>query len=182
MSKPQYYLSQCIEAAAKSPMCFTLGAVMVKGGKILSTGYNHYRTHYDGNNLGANGRRKVSIFFVFESPLVCSVQHESVLLAGFDARRDARHLQFHRHVSFVQDAGSSHGKIKHETRTDRAVQITNATTRGRRVATILAILPSLTVASSGWRRWTTQDQAVVVTTIAVHPRCVDGTSVGATHG
>ena len=59
MSKSQYYLSQCTQIASKSPMCFTLGAVMVKGGKIISTGYNHYRTHYDGKDLGAHGHRKV---------------------------------------------------------------------------------------------------------------------------
>lgn len=61
MSKTQYYLSQCVEAATKSPMCFTLGAVMVKGGKIISSGYNHYRTHYDGNELGSHGHRKVRL-------------------------------------------------------------------------------------------------------------------------
>ncbi|KAI0696091.1 hypothetical protein BC835DRAFT_1414489 [Cytidiella melzeri] len=58
MNKTQYYFSQCAEAASKSPMCFTLGAVMVKGGKIISTGYNHYRTHYDGNDHSAHGNRK----------------------------------------------------------------------------------------------------------------------------
>ncbi|TFK48226.1 hypothetical protein OE88DRAFT_561215 [Heliocybe sulcata] len=58
MSKAQFYLSQCAEAAAKSPMCFTLGAVMVKGGKIISTGYNHHRTHYDGAEAETRGHRK----------------------------------------------------------------------------------------------------------------------------
>lgn len=60
MNKSQYYLSQCAEAASKSPMCFTLGAVMVKGGKVISTGYNHHRPHYDGGELGTHGLRKVS--------------------------------------------------------------------------------------------------------------------------
>lgn len=59
MNKSQYYLSQCVEAASKSPMCFTLGAVMVKGGKVISSGYNHHRTHYDGGELGTHGHRKV---------------------------------------------------------------------------------------------------------------------------
>lgn len=58
MSKSQIYLSQCIEAASKSQMCFTLGAVLVKGGKIISTGYNHRRTHYDGGELNNQGPRK----------------------------------------------------------------------------------------------------------------------------
>lgn len=43
MNKSQFYLQQCSDAASKSPMCFTLGAVLVKGGKIISTGYNHHR-------------------------------------------------------------------------------------------------------------------------------------------
>lgn len=65
MSKPQYYLSQCIEAASKSPMHFTLGAVMVKGGKVLSTGYNHHRPHYDGSELGTQGLRKASDLCIY---------------------------------------------------------------------------------------------------------------------
>ncbi|KAI0339138.1 hypothetical protein BDW22DRAFT_1347992 [Trametopsis cervina] len=58
MNKTQYYLSQCANAAAKSPMCFTLGAIMVKGGKVISAGHNHYRTHYDGNDLATSRHRK----------------------------------------------------------------------------------------------------------------------------
>ncbi|KZT68010.1 hypothetical protein DAEQUDRAFT_672057 [Daedalea quercina L-15889] len=58
MNKTQFYLSQCAEAASKSPMCFTLGAVMVKGGKVISSGYNHHRPHYDGGDVRTQGRRK----------------------------------------------------------------------------------------------------------------------------
>src|ERR1700722_11493959 len=39
-------------------MSFKLGAVMVKGGKIISTGYNHHRTHYDGAEAQTRGHRK----------------------------------------------------------------------------------------------------------------------------
>ena len=39
-------------------MCFKLGAVLVKGGKIISTGYNHHRTHYDGADVPRRGHRK----------------------------------------------------------------------------------------------------------------------------
>ena len=60
MNKTQFYLSQCAEAASKSPMCFTLGAVMVKGGKVISSGYNHHRPHYDGSEVRTHGHRKVS--------------------------------------------------------------------------------------------------------------------------
>ena len=42
---------QCTDAASKSEMLFKLGAVLVKGGKVISTGHNHHRTHYDGNDV-----------------------------------------------------------------------------------------------------------------------------------
>ncbi|KIJ06007.1 hypothetical protein PAXINDRAFT_140914 [Paxillus involutus ATCC 200175] len=58
MHKSQYYFSQCIEAASKSPMAYTLGAVLVKGGKVISAGHNHHRTHYDGNDVRTHGHRK----------------------------------------------------------------------------------------------------------------------------
>ncbi|EPQ55964.1 hypothetical protein GLOTRDRAFT_93474 [Gloeophyllum trabeum ATCC 11539] len=58
MNKTQFYLSQCAEAAAKSSMCFTLGAVLVKGGKVISSGYNHHRPHYDGAEALTRGHRK----------------------------------------------------------------------------------------------------------------------------
>ena len=60
MSKSQFYLSECVQIASKSPMYFTLGAIMVKGGKIISRGYNHYRPHYDGGEIATHGFRKVS--------------------------------------------------------------------------------------------------------------------------
>ena len=58
MNKTQFYLSQCADAASKSPMSFTLGAVLVKGGKIISSGYNHHRPHYDGLQVRTHGHRK----------------------------------------------------------------------------------------------------------------------------
>lgn len=58
MNKTQFYLSECREAASKSPMCFKLGAILVKGGKIISTGYNHHRPHYDGSEVHKRGHRK----------------------------------------------------------------------------------------------------------------------------
>ncbi|KAI0262702.1 hypothetical protein BC834DRAFT_939411 [Gloeopeniophorella convolvens] len=58
MNKTQFYLSECADAASKSPMCFTLGAVLVKGGKIISSGYNHHRPHYDGAEVRTRGHRK----------------------------------------------------------------------------------------------------------------------------
>ncbi|KAL5498197.1 hypothetical protein ACEPAH_2327 [Sanghuangporus vaninii] len=58
MSKSQFYLSECAQAASKSPMCFKLGAVMVKGGKVISSGFNHHRPHYDGAEVHRHGHRK----------------------------------------------------------------------------------------------------------------------------
>ena len=58
MNKTQFYLSQCADAASKSPMCFTLGAVLVKGGKVISSGHNHHRPHYDGAEVRTRGHRK----------------------------------------------------------------------------------------------------------------------------
>lgn len=39
-------------------MNYHLGAVLVRGGKIISTGHNHCRTHYDGLDLSKHGHRK----------------------------------------------------------------------------------------------------------------------------
>ncbi|KAJ7607487.1 hypothetical protein FB45DRAFT_690387, partial [Roridomyces roridus] len=47
MKKSQFYLSHCVEAASKSPMRYTLGSALVKGGKVISTGFNHQRPNYD---------------------------------------------------------------------------------------------------------------------------------------
>ncbi|KAJ7353114.1 hypothetical protein DFH08DRAFT_774071 [Mycena albidolilacea] len=54
MNKSQFYLSQCADAASKSTMYYTLGSVIVKGGKVISTGFNHQRPNYD--TPGNNGR------------------------------------------------------------------------------------------------------------------------------
>jgi hypothetical protein len=56
MSKSNFYLSQCEDAAARSQMCFNLGAVLVKGGKVISQGWNHHRTHYDGSEVTRSGK------------------------------------------------------------------------------------------------------------------------------
>ncbi|QRV99529.1 deoxycytidylate deaminase (dCMP deaminase) [Ceratobasidium sp. AG-Ba] len=54
-SKSQHYLNQCIQAAEKSTMSFTLGAVLVKGGK--RTRLTALRTNYDGS-WNSNKRNK----------------------------------------------------------------------------------------------------------------------------
>ena len=79
MNKTQFYLSQCAAAASKSPMCFTLGAILVKGGKVISSGHNHHRPHYDGAEVRTHGHRKVSfrartrlLFHGVSLPLFCA--------------------------------------------------------------------------------------------------------------
>ncbi len=42
-------------------MSFTLGSIIVKGGKIISTGYNHQRTHYDELTIDTAFGRPVSM-------------------------------------------------------------------------------------------------------------------------
>lgn len=108
MNKTQFYLSQCAEAASKSPMCFTLGAVMVKGGKVISSGYNHHRPHYDGAEVRTHGHRKVSTHLL-QSAASSDISPPLCHVACVDARGDARDLQLDRHVPIVQDAGSRHG-------------------------------------------------------------------------
>ena len=113
MNKTQFYLSQCAEAASKSHMCFTLGAVMVKGGKVISSGYNHHRPHYDGAEVRTHGHRKVKsrVFYFLRSyrRRLMFVRPLGRHAARVDARGDARDLQLDRHVPVVQDAGSRHG-------------------------------------------------------------------------
>jgi hypothetical protein len=43
MNKTEFYLSRCTHAASASDMQFSLGSILVKGGKILSSGHNHHR-------------------------------------------------------------------------------------------------------------------------------------------
>jgi deoxycytidylate deaminase len=45
------YLNLCLAQAAKSPLRYRHGAIMVRGGKIIGQGYNDYRTGFDGGAL-----------------------------------------------------------------------------------------------------------------------------------
>lgn len=53
--KTDNYLNLCLEQAAKSPLRYRCGAIVVRGGKVIGQGYNCYRS---GFNVGAlkNGR------------------------------------------------------------------------------------------------------------------------------
>ena len=45
------YLSLCLEQAAKSPLHYRHGSIIVNGGKVIGKGYNHYRPGFDGGAL-----------------------------------------------------------------------------------------------------------------------------------
>jgi hypothetical protein len=82
MNKTQFYLSQGADAASKSPMCFTLDAVLVKGGKVISSSYNHHLPHCDGAEVRTRGHREpVSMHPIFSltgmSPSFRKQQHLS---------------------------------------------------------------------------------------------------------
>jgi hypothetical protein len=45
------YLNLCLDEAAKSPLRYRHGSIIVRGGKIIGQGYNDYRTGFDGGAL-----------------------------------------------------------------------------------------------------------------------------------
>jgi deoxycytidylate deaminase len=50
MTRQDRMFNICYEAAEKSDMYFKHGSAIVKGGTILSTGYNHSRSRFDNSN------------------------------------------------------------------------------------------------------------------------------------
>ena len=46
--KTDNYLTLCLEQAARSPLHFRHGCVVVRGGKIIGQGYNDYRSGFEG--------------------------------------------------------------------------------------------------------------------------------------
>ena len=49
--KTDNYLTLCVEQAAKSPLHYRHGCVIVRGGKVIGQGYNDYRPGFDGGAL-----------------------------------------------------------------------------------------------------------------------------------
>jgi deoxycytidylate deaminase len=70
--KSHQYLQGCIQSAEKSTMGFRLGAVLVKGGKVLSSGYNHQRPRYEGPGPGRTHCSAVVRHRSSSSPFVTS--------------------------------------------------------------------------------------------------------------
>ncbi|KAM0703172.1 hypothetical protein Q7P35_009110 [Cladosporium inversicolor] len=55
--KTDNYLTLCLEQAAKSPLHYRHGCIIVRGGKVIGQGHNDYRPGFDGGAL-KHGRRK----------------------------------------------------------------------------------------------------------------------------
>jgi deoxycytidylate deaminase len=49
--KTEKYLNLCLEQAAKSPLRYRHGAIIVRGGKVIGQGYNDVRNGFDGGAL-----------------------------------------------------------------------------------------------------------------------------------
>jgi deoxycytidylate deaminase len=49
--KNDNYLNLCLEQAAKSPLRYRHGCIVVRGGKVIGRGYNDHRPGYDGGAL-----------------------------------------------------------------------------------------------------------------------------------
>ncbi|KAF2280098.1 uncharacterized protein EI97DRAFT_464125 [Westerdykella ornata] len=49
--KTDNYLTLCLEQAAKSPLHFRHGCIIVRGGKIIGQGYNDYRPGFNGGTV-----------------------------------------------------------------------------------------------------------------------------------
>jgi len=60
-SKSQFYHTECINAASKSSILFTLGSVIVKGGKFVNSSFNRQRPRY-GETISMTAASPVSIY------------------------------------------------------------------------------------------------------------------------
>ena len=49
------YMSLCLEQARQSQLHYRHGCIIVRGGKVIGKGYNHYRPGFEGDAL-KNGR------------------------------------------------------------------------------------------------------------------------------
>jgi len=75
------FVSAAIDMANKSKMVFRHGSVLVRNGKIISTGYNHSRNYIQGK-----GKFCLIPYFILSRPC-CSIHSEiSCLLSYFSFR------------------------------------------------------------------------------------------------
>lgn len=70
--KTDNYLTLCLEQAAKSPLHYRHGCVVVRGGKVIGQGYNDYRPGYDGGALKHGRIAKGS----FDGPAIASLKEK----------------------------------------------------------------------------------------------------------
>jgi deoxycytidylate deaminase len=53
------YMTLCLEQALKSPLHYRHGCIIVRGGKVIGRGFNHYRPGFNGGAL-KDGRTKIA--------------------------------------------------------------------------------------------------------------------------
>lgn len=70
--KTDNYLALCLEQAAKSPLHYRHGAIIVRGGKVIGKGFNDYRSGFDGGALKSG---KIAQG-VFDGPAIADFKHK----------------------------------------------------------------------------------------------------------
>jgi hypothetical protein len=128
--KSHQYLQGCIQSAERSIMSFRLGAVLVKGGKILSSGYNHQRPRYEGPGPG---RRHCSAVVRVHASLGLHAPLSDLRASPFvvHARRAARDLRSHGRLAVREGTGCVDGWAEATCSTRRASRRHGETERRR---------------------------------------------------
>lgn len=60
MNRNDNHLSLCLEQAAHSPLHYRHGAIIVRGGKVIGSGFNDHRAGFDGGALKTGQLRQAS--------------------------------------------------------------------------------------------------------------------------
>ncbi|KAI7481885.1 hypothetical protein KC351_g6110 [Hortaea werneckii] len=81
--KTDNYLTQCLEQAAKSPLHYRHGCIIVRGGKIIGQGFNDYRPGFDGGAL-KHGRIAKS---ALDGPAIADLKEKLKKQKGKDKHR-----------------------------------------------------------------------------------------------
>ncbi|KAI6887877.1 hypothetical protein KC360_g412 [Hortaea werneckii] len=84
--KTDNYLTQCLEQAAKSPLHYRHGCIIVRGGKIIGQGFNDYRPGFDGGAL-KHGRIAKS---ALDGPAIAGLKEKLKKQKGKEKHRQQR--------------------------------------------------------------------------------------------
>ncbi|GAB1739206.1 hypothetical protein NU219Hw_g3956t1 [Hortaea werneckii] len=85
--KTDNYLTQCLEQAAKSPLHYRHGCIIVRGGKIIGQGFNDYRPGFDGGAL-KHGRIAKS---ALDGPAIADLKEKLKKQKGKETHRQQHH-------------------------------------------------------------------------------------------